>query len=94
MAFKRHAGFPRFAADAPSRLPSCNEFHASQLGISSGNSVDDGDDFFVSFQVQQTQLPEPASLALFGVGLLGFGVAERRCHHLARWRQGSSMSPC
>ena len=38
----------------------------------------DGDRFLISFQVQQTQLPEPASLALFGLGLLGLGVALRR----------------
>ena len=41
-------------------------------------SIGDPDDFLISFQVQQTQLPEPASLALFGVGLLGLGVAVRR----------------
>ena len=42
------------------------------------NVITDSDDFLISFQVQQTQLPEPASLALFGLGLLGLGVAVRR----------------
>ena len=41
-------------------------------------SINDRDSFLISFQVQQTQLPEPASLALFGLGLLGLGVAVRR----------------
>ena len=40
--------------------------------------IGDPDNFLISFQVQQTQLPEPASLALFGLGLLGLGVAVRR----------------
>ena len=40
--------------------------------------VRDTDPFLISFQVQQSQLPEPASLALFGLGLLGLGVAVRR----------------
>ncbi len=40
--------------------------------------IGDADPFQIGFQVQQTQLPEPASLALFGLGLLGLGVAVRR----------------
>ena len=55
-----------------------NEIIGRQRLLNPGNSVVDDDDFFVSFQVQQTQLPEPASLALFGVGLLALGVAVRR----------------
>jgi len=55
--------------------------------------IRDTDLFQISFQVQQTQLPEPASLALFGLGLLGLGVAVRRRRYLARPHLQSSSTP-
>ena len=55
-----------------------NEIFLRSAGTGIGGIVQDADPFLISFRAPQTQLPEPASLALFGLGLLGLGVAVRR----------------
>ena len=55
-----------------------NEIILRSAGTGVGGIIQDADPFLISFRAPQTQLPEPASLALFGLGLLGLGVAVRR----------------
>ena len=58
------------------REPNEIVLRSTESGV--GGIIQDADPFLISFRAPQTQLPEPASLALFGVGLLGLGVAVRR----------------
>ena len=71
-----------------------NEIFLRSAGTGVGGIVQDADPFLISFRAPQTQLPEPASLALFGLGLLGLGVAVRRKgHYMARLHLQNSSTP-
>ncbi len=59
-------------------------FTASSVTVNLNGHWDAQDRIRVDLITSLTQLPEPASVALFGVGLLGLGVAAKRARRNAR----------
>ena len=79
---------------SPDLGPNTVSFTPSSVTLDANGNWEGQDRVRVDLITGHSQvLPEPASLALFGVGLLGLGVAVRRRHCLARPHLQSSSTP-
>ena len=72
---------PRMTAEATTTA----RFSATELYSITLNGCPCSADLKIDLRAQAASLPEPVSLALFGVGLVGLGVARRKWSGLKRW---------
>ncbi len=79
---------------SPDLGPNTATFTPSSVTLNVNGNWEGQDRVRVDLITSHSQvLPEPASLALFGLGLLGLGVAVRRRHYLARPHLQNSSTP-